>query len=55
MVNIDNIKIAFIHNVYDRYQTLLDTIRIEKKYYPNSDVYVLYNKTDFDVDLYKDI
>lgn len=54
MVN-QEIKIAFIHNVYDRYRTLLDTILIEKKYFPNSDVYVLHNRTDINIDLYKDI
>lgn len=54
MVN-NNIKIAFIHNVYDRYETLLNTISIEKEHYPNSDVYILYNRTDFDVNIFKDI
>ena len=36
-------KIAFCHNVYNRFDCLLDTIRIEKELFPNSVSVVAYN------------
>lgn len=35
--------INFAHNVYDRFKTLKQTIDIEKKYFPESNVCVAYN------------
>lgn len=49
------LKIAFIHNVYDRYNTLLNTIEIEKKYFPNSDIYILHNRSDIDKNKFKNV
>jgi len=46
-------KIAFAHNVYDRFKTLKNTIEIEKKYFPDAPISIAYNNTY--VDIFKDI
>jgi hypothetical protein len=52
MVN-NNIKILFIHNVHTRYKTLLNNLELEKKHFPNSNSYVLYNQSDIDFNMFK--
>jgi hypothetical protein len=42
-------KIAFAHNVYDRFKTLKETIDIEKKYFPNSKHYISCNSYENDI------
>jgi hypothetical protein len=48
-------KIAFIHNVHNRYKTLLETITIEKELYPDSDIYIMYNLKSIDLNIFSGI
>jgi hypothetical protein len=36
-------KLAFVHNVYNRYKTLEYNINLHSKYFPSADTYVMYN------------
>ena len=36
-------KVAFAHNVHDRFKTLTETINAERKFFPESDVFVAAN------------
>lgn len=48
-------KIAFVHNVYNRYKTLLETINAERELYPESDIYVMYNLKSINFELFGEI
>ena len=48
-------KISFAHNVHNRHKTLKETILIERKFFPNSNVYVAYNTNDFNLDYFDDL
>lgn len=36
-------KIAFAHNVFDRFKTLKETIEVERKFFPDADIFVACN------------
>ena len=46
-------NIVFAHNVYNRLKTLKDTILVEKKYFPNSNISVACN--DVFINIFYDI
>jgi len=48
-------RIAFVHNVHNRYKTLLETIKAERELYPDSDIYVMYNLKTINFDLFEGI
>jgi len=47
-------KIAFAHNVFDRFKTLKETIGLERDFFPDSDVFVACNSRNND-DFFKTI
>jgi len=36
-------KVSFAHNVYDRFKTLIETIGVERQYFPNCDEFIASN------------
>jgi len=47
-------KVAFAHNVYDRYSTLRDTIKLENQFFGDSTISVAHNG-DLFIDLFQDV
>lgn len=41
-------KLAFIHNVYNRYKTLEYNISLHSKYFPDADTYIMYNLKSYE-------
>ena len=41
-------KVAFAHNVFDRFKTLSETIRQEREFFPDSDVFIACNSRNND-------
>ena len=42
------IRLAFVHNVYNRYKTLEYNINLHTKYFPKADTYVMYNLESYE-------
>lgn len=48
-------KLAFVHNVHNRYQTLEYNVNLHSKYFPSADTYIMYNLKSYeDTALYLD-
>ena len=48
-------KLAFLHNVYNRYPTLEYNVNLHSKYFPSADTYIMYNLKSYeDTALYLD-
>lgn len=45
-------EISFAHNVYDRAQSLRNTIAIERSYFPEAKIYVAYNNKAIEKELF---
>lgn len=41
-------KLAFVHNVYNRYKTLEYNISLHSKYFPSADTYIMYNLKSYE-------
>lgn len=48
-------KISFAHNVQNRHKTLRETIEMEKKFFPDSKIYVAYNDDNFNIKYFDDL
>lgn len=44
-----NMNVTFLHNVFDRHETLLETINKERELYPKSKVHIAYNYKELDM------
>jgi hypothetical protein len=48
-------KLAFVHNVHSRYQSLEYNVNLHSKYFPSADTYIMYNLKSYeDTALYLD-
>ena len=48
-------NIVFTHNVQNRHQTLMETIKTESTLFPNANIVVAYNDKNFNLDFFNDV